>query len=82
MAELCPRATLDDGWSGDATVESATVVFDREGPSHVLAAVRPLGTGHEARGWGTATDTALIESALTVGLAGTRVVRTSAGGIE
>jgi acetyl-CoA C-acetyltransferase len=65
----------DDGWSGEAVVEAATVVFSREGPSHVLAAVRPRGGDQSARGWSTSDDGALIEETLTHGLIGVSVRR-------
>ncbi len=78
-ADLRERQAMDDDWSGAATVEAATVVFDREGPSHVLAAVRPVGARSEIRGWGTSTDAGAIDETLTSGLVGAAVTRNSDG---
>jgi acetyl-CoA C-acetyltransferase len=78
-ADLRPRQTLDDDWSGAATVEAATVVFDRDGPSHVLAAVRPVGAHSAMRGWGASTDADVIDETMTVGLVGAAITRTSDG---
>jgi acetyl-CoA C-acetyltransferase len=80
--DLQARAVLDDGWSGEATVEAATVVFDRHGPSHALAAVRPAGGRLQAmRGWGRSTDPGIIDRATTTGIAGATVRRSVDGEI-
>jgi acetyl-CoA C-acetyltransferase len=76
-ADLQPRQVLGGDWCGEATVEAATVVFDREGPTHVLASVRPVGMLHELRGWWTSRDGEVIEQAMTSGLTGTALTRTA-----
>jgi acetyl-CoA C-acetyltransferase len=78
-ADLRPRATLPEDWSGGATVEAGTVVFGRDAPSHLLAAVRPVGALAGSRGWATSTDADLIARAMTVGVAGAAVARTATG---
>jgi acetyl-CoA C-acetyltransferase len=72
------RATVElpDGWTGKGTVEAATVVYDREGPSHVLAALR---AEPGQRVWATAREDDLIAEAMGVGLAGQMFERTVAG---
>jgi acetyl-CoA C-acetyltransferase len=67
--DLRPRDTLDPGWEGPVTVEAATVVFDRQGPEHVLAAVRD---DRGARGWAFSQDPELMAMAMTEGLADRR----------
>jgi acetyl-CoA C-acetyltransferase len=79
--DLRPRAALADDWTGPATVEAATVVFTRDGPSHVLAAVRPDQVAGGPRGWVTSRDPGLIAQVISGGLAGSRVTRTAAGEI-
>ena len=71
-----PRAAITDDFEGRVTVEAATVVFDRDGPSHVLAAVRDA---TDARGWATSDDPQLIADALSTGLAGATARRTATG---
>ncbi len=71
-----PRPRFADDFEGAVTVEATTVVFDREGPSHVLAAVRDA-TG--ARGWATTHDPELIADAMDTGLAGTTARRSATG---
>jgi acetyl-CoA C-acetyltransferase len=79
--DLQARPTLDPTWAGAATVEASTVVFDRSGPSHVLAAVRPVGPLAEHRGWATSKDDDVIQAAMTSGLAGSTIRRTATGEI-
>lgn len=38
QVDLRPRAAAPESWSGDGAVEAMTVVHDRQGPSHVVAA--------------------------------------------
>jgi acetyl-CoA C-acetyltransferase len=67
QADLQPRAAVDSTWTGEGTVEAASVVFDREGPNHVFAAVlSPDG----ARGLVRSEDSDLIETAMSSGLGG------------
>ncbi|MCU1394849.1 MAG: hypothetical protein JWM34_3277 [Ilumatobacteraceae bacterium] len=65
--DLRPRAVRSAHTDGRATLEAATVVFDREGPSHVLASVVDDKT---ARGWATSNDPDLIGQTLGGALAG------------
>src|SRR5690606_2188929 len=37
--DLAPRHVHADDWSGACTVEASTVLYDRDGPSRLLAAV-------------------------------------------
>ena len=55
---------MDDGWTGKVTIEAATVVFDREGPSHVLAAGLTSAGEH---GRLTSTDADVIAEAIAGG---------------
>lgn len=80
-ADLRPRAALPADWAGDVSIEGATVVYDRQGPSHVLAAVRPTGDQDAARGWANTTDRDLIELATTDGLGGVTFSRQSDGSL-
>ncbi len=76
------RMQLARWWSGEGTVEAATVVFDRNGPSHVLAAMRGPGPLSASRGWATSTDPGMIKAMMTSGLAGETVRRAPTGEIE
>jgi acetyl-CoA C-acetyltransferase len=76
--DLRPRAVLPEEWAGDVTVEAATVVFGRESPSHVIAAVLDESS---ARGWATASDPVLIEQTLREGIAGFSAIRLSDGSL-
>jgi acetyl-CoA C-acetyltransferase len=69
------RRELTGDWTGKATVEAATVVYDREGPSHVLAAVRDDGQ----RGWATSRDHQLIADAMGSGIVGRALERSAQG---
>jgi acetyl-CoA C-acetyltransferase len=62
------RAAAPADWSGAGTVEAATVVFEREGPSHLLAAVL---TPEDSRALVRTEDADVMETAMTEGLAGT-----------
>lgn len=76
-ADLRPRQAVASGWQGAVTVEAATVVFDRDGPTNVLAAVL---TADGERGWATSTDVSVINDTISEGLAG-RAVRRGADGV-
>ena len=62
--------------AGTAVVEAATVAFDREGPSRVVAAL--LGDDGR-RAWASTNDADLIDAAMGDGLAGVRTTSTAAG---
>jgi acetyl-CoA C-acetyltransferase len=68
------RLAITDGWSGPVVVEAATVVYGREGPTHVLAAVLD---GHGARAFVTSTDADAITETLTTGISGHHATRTA-----
>ncbi|MGI8493347.1 MAG: hypothetical protein ACR2KC_07470, partial [Acidimicrobiales bacterium] len=70
------RPELPADWSGRVSIEAATVVYDREGPSHVFAAIR---SEEGPRGWATSRDTDLIDQTIRAGLAN-RPGRRSPGG--
>jgi acetyl-CoA C-acetyltransferase len=74
--DLGARATLASGRRGPAVIEAATVVYDRDGPSHVLAAVVD---NAGARGWATCASADLCAEAETTGLAGTTVTLDGSG---
>ena len=78
LADLRPRRAVDEGWSGAATVEAATVLFDRDGPTNLLATVR---TQAGERGWATSTDQGVIHETMTEGLAGRAVQRHADGAL-
>ena len=70
------RTTVATDWAGACTVEAATVVHDRNGRAHTLAAVlSPDG----ARGWARSNDGALMQTAITDGLAGRHAHRSVDG---
>lgn len=73
------RDAVAADWSGACTVEAATVVHDRNGPTHVLTAVL---TSDGARGWARTTDPAVIDITSTDGLAGRLAHRTADGTME
>jgi acetyl-CoA C-acetyltransferase len=66
-AQLNPRRRAGLDWSGEGTVEAATVSFDRSGPTYVVAAVR---TPDDARALVRSTDADLMTLAVTEGLGG------------
>jgi acetyl-CoA C-acetyltransferase len=74
--DLAPRDVLADDWSGAVTVEAATVVFDREGPQRLVAAVLDQAG---ARAWATSTDPALCAQAMSTGIDGVAATRSAAG---
>jgi acetyl-CoA C-acetyltransferase len=74
--DLDPRTALPADFSGAVTVEAATLVFDREGPTRVIAGVLDA-TG--ARGWATSTDPGLFGQVTTDGIAGQSGHRSSEG---
>ena len=78
QVDLAPRDALPEGWSGSCTIEAATVIHDREGPSTLLAAVLD---DQGARGWATSTDVTVWEAAVTEGVAGRPAKRSSDGGL-
>ena len=65
--DLRPRRGLPPEEAPTGTVEAATVVHDRDGPTHLLVAVR---TSDGARGLVTRTEPDMIEQALADGLTG------------
>jgi acetyl-CoA C-acetyltransferase len=67
LADLRPRPTATAEWSGRGKVEAATVIFDRTGPSHLVAAVL---TPSGARALVRSDDTDLILQAMSEGLGG------------
>ena len=67
---------LPADFAGNVRVEAATVVFDRSGPSHVLAAVLD---GDARRGWARSTSEQMIDAALEEGIAGNVGIRTADG---
>ena len=70
------RAGAATDWNGACVIEATTVVHDRNGPTHALAAVlTPLG----ARGWARSTDPTLMDAVAARGLAGSRAHRTADG---
>ena len=74
--DALPRVESDDEWDGPVTVESATVVHDRSGPTHALFATR---TPHGARSWGSSEDGSVMDAAATIELVGRRGHRTHTG---
>lgn len=58
---------LPGGFSGDVLVDAATVRFDRDGPTDVLAAVR---ADDGRRAWATSPDPDLAAEVMSVGIAG------------
>jgi acetyl-CoA C-acetyltransferase len=65
QVELAPRAAAPADWLGDGPVESMTVVYDREGPTHLIAA--QLNADGE-RALVRSTDRDLIDQAQVDGL--------------
>jgi hypothetical protein len=73
--DLAPRDVLPEDWSGAVTVEAATVVFDREGPARLVAAVRD---DAGARAWAHSTDPTLCTQAMATGIDGVAAKRSAA----
>ncbi len=71
-ADLRARGELPAGYAGPVTVEAATVVFDREGPSYLLCSVLGAGAG---RGWGRTSDPVAMNQAMSEGIAGVEAQR-------
>lgn len=74
--DLAPRHVLPDDWSGDCTVEACTVMYDRDGPARLLAAVLDA---DGARGWAHSTRSDVYERAGADGLAGLTAKRAPDG---
>lgn len=76
--DALPSVACDDGWAGPVTIESITVVHDREGPERAVAAtLTPTGD----RAWCASTDPDLMAAATTDELVGEAAVRTNDGEI-
>lgn len=67
--DLDERTAMNPDPSGDVEVEATTVVWDREGPDFLFAAIT---TGGDDRGWARSSDPDLMHAAQTDGLAGRR----------
>ena len=65
--DLHERDPLDDGFDGPVSVDAASVRFDREGPTDVLAAVR---SEDGARAWATSEDPGILDEAMRSGISG------------
>lgn len=74
--DLGDRDVLAPDHRGRAVIEAATVVYDRNGPSHVLVAVLDSAG---ARGWAKCTDEGVRAHAERNGLDGTSVTLDGAG---
>ena len=77
--DALPRVELDDEWVGEVTIESATVVHERTGPTHALVAAR---TPSGARTWCHSAEPAFMDAVATVELIGRRATRSTRGEIE
>ena len=77
--DALPRVELDDAWVGPVEIESATVAFEREGPSHALVATR---TPEGSRSWAASTDPAFLLAAQTEELVGRAGRRLDDGTVE
>ncbi|MBS1837511.1 MAG: hypothetical protein JST64_07420, partial [Actinobacteria bacterium] len=77
--ELGERDVLPVDFAGEVTVDAATVRYDREGPSDVLAAVRAV---DGRRAWATSEDRDLITLVETDGIAGGTARRSTDGILE
>ena len=64
---------------GPVEIESATVAFEREGPSHALVATR---TPEGSRSWAASTDPAFLLAAQTEELVGRAGRRLDDGTVE
>ena len=67
---------LQGDFAGEVRVEAATVVFDRSGPSHVLASVLD---SDARRGWARSTSEQMIDAVLEEGIAGNAGFRIADG---
>ncbi|HVV35139.1 MAG TPA: hypothetical protein VHC63_00945 [Acidimicrobiales bacterium] len=70
------RAGVPEGWAGEGVVEAATVVYDREGPANVFAALR---TAEGARAFARTADESAMTEAMNHGIAGLAASRTADG---
>jgi len=77
--DALPRVELDDAWVGPVEIESATVAFEREGPSHALVATR---TPEGSRSWAASTDPSFPLAAQTEELVGRAGRRLDDGTVE
>ena len=76
--DALPQVELDDEWVGEVTIESATVVHERSGPTHALVAARtPAGD----RTWCHSSDLEFMDAVATVELVGHRARRGEDGEI-
>lgn len=71
-AELRARSELPADFAGPVVVEAATVIFDRQGPSHLLCSV--IGAD-AARGWAKTAEPNAIALAMAQGVAGVEAQR-------
>lgn len=77
--DAMPRVDLDDDWVGAVTIESATVVHERSGPTHALVAARtPAGD----RTWCHSADASFMEAVASIDLIGRAASRSADGRIE
>lgn len=76
--DLHEREPLDESFDGPVTVDAASVRFDREGPTDVLAAVR---SEDGARAWATSEDPGILDEAMRNGISG-REGRSAAGSLH
>ena len=65
--DALPCVERTEDWVGEVTVESATVVFDREGPTHALIAAR---TPDGRRTWCSSTEASLMERVMSTEVIG------------
>lgn len=77
--DALPRVELDDEWIGPVTIESATVVHERSGPTHALVAARTPGG---MRTWCHSADPSFMDDVTTSGLIGLAATRSASGEIE
>jgi len=61
------RDLLPGDFAGDVAIDAATVRFDRDGPTDVLAVAR---ADDGRRAWATSSETELIDEVMTRGIAG------------
>ena len=74
--DLGERDPLPLDHAGPVHVDAATVRFDREGPSDVLAAVR---SDDGRMAWASSPDREIVDRVMTEGLAGSTVTRSADG---
>jgi len=76
--DALPSVDLDDDWVGPVTIESATVVHERSGPTHALVAAR---TPNGMRTWGNSTEPSFMDAVATVEIIGRAATRSASGQI-